>query len=44
MKKHQQNKKKKQKDIEIWVDKETGFNYIYKQSGYCVGKPVMTKE
>lgn len=39
--------------IEIWVDKETGVNYIYRQSGYSggmtvlldsVGKPVITKE
>lgn len=39
--------------IEIWVDKETGVNYIYKQSGYSggmtvlldsEGKPVITKE
>ncbi len=39
--------------IEIWVDKETGVNYVYKQSGYaggmtvlldCQGKPVITKE
>ena len=39
--------------IEIWVDKETGVNYIYRQSGYSggmtvlmdsAGKPVITKE
>lgn len=39
--------------IEIWVDKETGVNYIYRQAGYsggmtvlmdCEGKPVITKE
>lgn len=39
--------------IEIWVDKETGVNYIYRQSGYSggmavlldsTGKPVITKE
>lgn len=39
--------------IEIWVDKETGVNYIYRQSGYSggmtvlldsKGKPVITKE
>lgn len=39
--------------IEIWVDKETGVNYIYRQSGYSggmtvlldsEGKPVITKE
>lgn len=38
--------------IEIWVDKETGVNYIYRQSGYSggmtvlldsAGKPVITK-
>ena len=38
--------------IEIWVDKETGVNYIYKASGYSggmtvlidsTGKPVITK-
>lgn len=37
--------------IEIWVDKETGVNYIYRQSGYsggltvlidAEGKPVVT--
>ena len=37
--------------IEIWVDKETGVNYIYKYSGYSGGitplldrdgKPVVT--
>lgn len=37
--------------IEIWVDKETGVNYIYRQSGYSGGftflldrdgKPVIT--
>ncbi len=39
--------------IEIWVDKETGVNYIYRQSGYSggmtvlmdkTGKTVITKE
>ncbi len=39
--------------IEIWVDKETGVNYIYRQSGYSggmtvlldsLGKPVINKE
>ena len=39
--------------IEIWVDKETEVNYIYRQSGYSDGmtvlmdsdgKPVITKE
>lgn len=38
--------------IEIWVDKETGVNYIFRQSGYAGGmtplldkdgKPVVTK-
>ncbi len=37
--------------IEIWVDKETGVNYIFRQSGYAGGmtplldrdgKPVIT--
>lgn len=37
--------------VEIWVDKETGVNYIYRQSGYsggltvlvdAEGKPVVT--
>ena len=23
--------------IEIWVDKETGVNYVYRQSGYAGG-------
>ena len=27
--------------IEIWVDKETGVNYIYKQSGYSGGMTVL---
>ena len=39
--------------IEIWVDRETGVNYIYRQSGYSggmtvlldsLGKPVINKE
>ena len=39
--------------IEIWVDKETGVNYIFRQSGYGggltvlldeEGKPVITKK
>lgn len=39
--------------IEIWVDKETGVNYIFSFSGYAGGlttlldengKPVVTKE
>ncbi len=38
--------------IEIWVDKETGVNYIYRKDGYSggltvllnsEGKPVITK-
>lgn len=38
-------------DIEIWVDKETGVNYIFRASGYAGGltplldkngKPVIT--
>ncbi len=38
--------------IEIWVDKETGVNYIYRRSGYSggltvlldsEGKPVISK-
>lgn len=38
-------------EMEIWVDKETGVNYLYHQSGYaggltvlldCEGKPVIT--
>ncbi len=38
--------------IEIWVDKETGVNYIYRRQGYSggltvlldsEGKPVITK-
>ena len=27
--------------IEIWVDKETGVNYIYRQSGYSGGMTVL---
>ncbi len=39
--------------MEIWVDKETGVNYLYHQSGYsggitvlldADGKPVITPE
>ena len=38
--------------VEIWVDKETGVNYLYRQSGYsggltvlidADGKPVITQ-
>lgn len=28
-------------NIEIWVDKETGVNYIYRQSGYSGGMTVL---
>jgi hypothetical protein len=27
--------------IEIWVDKETGVNYLYRQSGYSGGMTVL---
>lgn len=27
--------------IEIWVDKETGVNYIFRQSGYAGGMTVL---
>ncbi|MEE1278704.1 MAG: DUF6440 family protein [Acutalibacteraceae bacterium] len=27
--------------IEIWVDKETGVNYVYRQSGYSGGFTVL---
>ena len=27
--------------IEIWVDKQTGVNYIYRQSGYSGGMTVL---
>ncbi len=39
--------------MEIWVDRETGVNYLYRQSGYsggitvlldADGKPVITPE
>ena len=38
--------------VEIWVDKETGVNYMFRQSGYAAGltqlldkdgKPVITE-
>ncbi len=30
---------------EIWVDKETGVNYIFHQSGYCGGMtPLLDSE
>ena len=31
--------------IEIWVDKETGVNYVFHQSGYAGGMiPLLDKE
>ncbi len=27
--------------MEIWVDKETGVNYLYRQNGYSGGMTVM---
>lgn len=27
--------------VEIWLDKETGVNYIYRQSGYSGGLTVL---
>ena len=31
--------------IEIWVDKETGVNYIFRQSGYAGGlTPLLDRE
>jgi hypothetical protein len=27
--------------VEIWVDKETGVNYMYRQSGYSGGLTVL---
>ncbi len=27
--------------VEIWVDKETGVNYVYRQSGYSGGLTVL---
>ena len=27
--------------IEIWVDKETGVNYVFRQSGYAGGMTVL---
>ena len=30
--------------IEIWVDKETGVNYLYRQSGYSGGLTVLLDE
>lgn len=28
-------------NIEIWVDKETGVNYVFRQSGYAGGMTVL---
>ena len=39
--------------VEVWVDRETGVNYVFRQNayggGFCVlvdanGKPVVTKD
>jgi len=31
--------------IEIWIDKETGVNYLYRQSGYSGGlTPLLDRE
>lgn len=31
--------------MEIWVDKETGVNYLYRQSGYSGGlSPLLDKD
>ncbi len=27
--------------VEIWIDKETGVNYLYRQSGYAGGMTVL---
>ena len=27
--------------MEIWIDKETGVNYLYRQSGYAGGMTVL---
>ena len=27
--------------MEIWIDKETGVNYVYRQSGYSGGLTVL---
>ena len=27
--------------VEVWVDKETGVNYLYRQSGYAGGLTVL---
>ncbi len=35
------NSQGKLTNIEIWVDKETGVNYIYRQSGYSGGMTVL---
>lgn len=31
----------KMTSIEIWVDKETGVNYLFRQSGYAGGMTVL---
>ncbi len=31
-------------EIEIWVDRETGVNYLYRQSGYSGGLTVLLDE
>lgn len=30
--------------MEIWVDKETGVNYLYRQSGYAGGMTVLVEK
>ena len=30
--------------MEIWVDKETGVNYLYRQSGYSGGMTVLVDQ
>ena len=30
--------------VEIWVDKETGVNYLYRSSGYAGGLTVLLDE
>ena len=30
--------------MEIWVDKETGVNYVFRQSGYAGGMTVLLDE
>ena len=31
----------RQSEIEIWVDKETGVNYLYRAAGYAGGLTVL---